>query len=440
MFYKVYNKYKLLKTRLRILRTLQARNQIKKLFQYGIGQLFNVAAPFIIIPFIILKCGEENFGKSAIGMSIAFFIIVFVDFGSDVLGVKDISINRDSTQKRNYIISRVVYIKCFFTVLFGVLYLIIINKLAFFQQNKELYYYSIPIFIAQIVNPLWVFQGLEKFYLFSYFSILSKSIYILLIFYFVNQKSDFIYINLAFGLSIFIAGTFFFFVLHKYHHFCFVSISFSELFKYMFNNKVYVLSQIFIWVQLYSPILLINYFGTSLQVGQFRIIDQIISIFKTYILLSFNFIYPRICFEFQINQNKAIKSWKVFNFFNFAFLLSLLIIVFLFSSEIINYYNILNKMYLNKILKVALIYPLLFFVVYALKQILFARHYEKVFSRIIIATSIFNLIIIAMLFKKYNLFGVFYSFISIELLTLAMLVIVTFKYKTLDYKNSTHET
>ena len=172
MFYKVYNKYKLLKTRLRILRTLQARNQIKKLFQYGIGQLFNVAAPFIIIPFIILKCGEENFGKSAIGMSIAFFIIVFVDFGSDVLGVKDISINRDSTQKRNYIISRVVYIKCFFTVLFGVLYLIIINKLAFFQQNKELYYYSIPIFIAQIVNPLWVFQGLEKFNLFSYFSIL----------------------------------------------------------------------------------------------------------------------------------------------------------------------------------------------------------------------------------------------------------------------------
>jgi O-antigen/teichoic acid export membrane protein len=422
-----------------ILKTVLANAQIKKLIQYGIGQGFNVIAPFIVIPFIILKCGEENFGKSAIGMSIAFFIIVFIDFGCDILGVKDISINRDNVEKRNYIISRVVYIKSFFILFLSIVFYILINQIEFFHKDKELYYFSFSIFMAQIVNPLWIFQGLEKFNLFSCFSILSKSIYIILIFYFLNQKSDYIFINFAFGLSIFIAGIIFFYVLYKQYQFVLVPIQPSELYNYMYANKTYVFSQIFIWMQLYSPILLINYFGTSIQVGQFRIVDQIISIFKTYILLSFNFIYPKICFEFDIAKKEGISSWKLFNTINFVFVSFLLFILFVFSYEIIDYYNISNKEYLTNLLQTALIYPVLFFIVYALKQLLLALHYEKTFSRIIIFMSILNLVIISLVYKNYSLFGVFYSFIFVEFLTLILLLFLTLKHRILSDKNDIYE-
>lgn len=421
-----------------IFKKLLANTQIKKLIQYGIGQGFNVIAPFIVIPFIILKCGEENFGKSAIGMSVAFFIVVFIDFGCDILGVKDISINRDNVDKRNHIISRVLYIKCFFTLLLSIVFFIAINQIEFFHKNQELFYFSFPVFIAQIVNPLWIFQGLEKFNLFSYFSILSKSIYILLILYFLDQKSDYVYINLAFGLSIFIAGIVFFFLLNKQYQFVFVPIKFSELYGYMYANRTYVFSQIFIWMQLYSPILLINYFGTTIQVGQFRIVDQIISIFKTYILLSFNFIYPKICFEFDEKHNKGVRSWKLFNIANFVFLTTLIFVLFVFSNEIIKYYNILNKKYVTELLKTALIYPILFFIVYAFKQLLLALHYEKIFSRIIIVMSILNLVIISIVYKKYSLFGVFYSFIFVEFLTLLILIALVLKHRILS-KNNIHE-
>ena len=422
-----------------MLKTLMGNAQIKKLIQYGIGQGFNVIAPFIVIPYIILKCGEENFGKSAIGLSIAFFIVVFIDFGCDILGVKDISINRDNVDKRNYIISRVVYIKCFFTILLSIIFLIVINQIDFFYKNKELFYFSFPVFMAQIANPLWIFQGLEKFNLFSYYSILSKSIYIILIFYFLDQKSDYVYINLAFGLSVFIAGIVFFFVLNKQFEFVLVPIKLSELYNYMYANKTYVLSQTFIWMQLYSPILLINYFGTSIQVGQFRIVDQIISIFKTYILLSFNFIYPKICFEFDTNAKEAINSWKIFNTINFIFLSSLLIVLFWFSYEIVDFYHIMNEEYVSSLLQIALIYPMVFFIVYAFKQLLLALHYEKIFSRIIIAMSILNLIIISLVYEKYSLFGVFYSFIFVEIVTLLILLALTFKHRILSNNSNIHE-
>ena len=422
-----------------MLKTLMGNAQIKKLIQYGIGQGFNVIAPFIVIPYIILKCGEENFGKSAIGLSIAFFIVVFIDFGCDILGVKDISINRDNVNKRNYIISRVVYIKCIFTILLSIVFLIVINQVDFFYKNKELFYFSFPVFMAQIANPLWIFQGLEKFNLFSYYSILSKSIYIILIFYFLDQKSDYVYINLAFGLSVFIAGIVFFFVLNKQFEFVLVPIKLSELYNYMYANKTYVLSQTFIWMQLYSPILLINYFGTSVQVGQFRIVDQIISIFKTYILLSFNFIYPKICFEFDTNAKEAINSWKIFNTINFIFLSSLLIVLFWFSYEIVDFYHIMNEEYVSSLLQIALIYPMVFFIVYAFKQLLLALHYEKIFSRIIIAMSILNLIIISLVYEKYSLFGVFYSFIFVEIVTLLILLVLTFKHRILSNNSNIHE-
>ena len=422
-----------------MLKTLMGNAQIKKLIQYGIGQGFNVIAPFIVIPYIILKCGEENFGKSAIGLSIAFFIVVFIDFGCDILGVKDISINRDNLNKRNYIISRVVYIKCIFTILLSIVFLIVINQVDFFYKNKELFYFSFPVFMAQIANPLWIFQGLEKFNLFSYYSILSKSIYIILIFYFLDQKSDYVYINLAFGLSVFIAGIVFFFVLNKQFEFVLVPIKLSELYNYMYANKTYVLSQTFIWMQLYSPILLINYFGTSVQVGQFRIVDQIISIFKTYILLSFNFIYPKICFEFDTNAKEAINSWKIFNTINFIFLSSLLLVLFWFSYEIVDFYHIMNEEYVSSLLQIALIYPMVFFIVYAFKQLLLALHYEKIFSRIIIAMSILNLIIISLVYEKYSLFGVFYSFIFVEIVTLLILLVLTFKHRILSNNSNIHE-
>ena len=422
-----------------IFKTLIGNAQIKKLIQYGIGQGFNVIAPFIVVPFIILKCGEENFGKSAIGLSIAFFIIVFIDFGCDILGVKDISINRDNIDKRNYIISRVVYIKCFFTILLSIVFFIVINHVDFFYKNKELFYFSYPVFIAQIANPLWIFQGLEKFNLFSYYSILSKSIYIILIFLFLDQKSDYIYINLAFGLSIFIAGIVFFFVLSKQYEFVLVPIQISELYIYMYANKTYVFSQTFIWMQLYSPILLINYFGTSIQVGQFRVVDQIISIFKTYILLSFNFIYPKICFEFDTNSKEAINSWKIFNAINFIFLSSLLILLFWFSYEIVDFYHIMNEQYVSSLLQTALIYPIVFFIVYAFKQLLLALHYVKIFSRIIIAMSLLNLIIISLVYEKYSLFGVFYSYIFVEIVTLLILLSLTFKYRILSNNSNIHE-
>ena len=84
-----------------LLKKIVLHQQFQKLGVYGIGQLFNLVTPLLVVPYIVSVCGEENFGKTAVGMAISFFLIVFVDFGSDIIGVREVSVNRDNPKVLN---------------------------------------------------------------------------------------------------------------------------------------------------------------------------------------------------------------------------------------------------------------------------------------------------------------------------------------------------
>ena len=73
-----------------------AKRSLKDVSIYMFGQIFNLVAPFIVIPYLISVCGIENFGKSSVALAIMFFLIVFIDYGTDIIVVKNISINRES--------------------------------------------------------------------------------------------------------------------------------------------------------------------------------------------------------------------------------------------------------------------------------------------------------------------------------------------------------
>ena len=96
---------------LKLLKKILLHQQFHKLSVYGFGQLFNLVTPLLVVPYIVSICGEENFGKTAVGMAIAFFLIVFVDFGSDIIGVREVSVNRDNPEVLNKIFTTTYVVK-----------------------------------------------------------------------------------------------------------------------------------------------------------------------------------------------------------------------------------------------------------------------------------------------------------------------------------------
>lgn len=408
---------------LKIKKILQ-ENQFRKFLIYGIGQAFNLLTPLLVIPIVISRCGEENLGKIAVSFSMYIFFIAFIDFCSDIIGVKEISKNRNNKDFLNKYISKFYKIKLIMLFTSLLIFSTLILSLDYFQLDKKFYFFGFTVLIGQFLNPTWILQGLEDFKQLTAFNIISKTIYISGVYFTVLHNFDYYLVNFWFGIGLFVASIFVLLNLRNKFGLKYVKTNNREIKEYMINNKTIVFSQVFIWVQVYSVILLVSFFGNKLQAGQFRVIDQVITVFKTYTILSFNFIFTKVCYDFSINKKLGYKNWKIFNGLNLLLITFLCTLLFIYSNEIVTYFNVSNKTFLANLLRIYLIFPILNYINIALKQLLLALDLNKSYVRITMFFTFTNLLGVFLLYKFYNLHGVVYSFIFVESLIIITSILI----------------
>ncbi|MBC7641037.1 MAG: oligosaccharide flippase family protein [Flavobacterium sp.] len=392
--------------------------QFHNLSIYGIGQGFNLVTPLLVIPYIISICGEENFGKSSVGMAISFFLMVFIDYGSDIIGVREVSINRDNNKTLQQILFSTYYSKIVLLFIVAIVSIIIFMFIPFFKSDQTLFFFGISVLVGQFLNPTWFLQGIENVKWITISNIISKIIYVIFIFIFIKKESDYVYINLFWGLGMILTNGFFLLLIIKTFGFELIKFRFSDVLSFLKKDFKMFSSQVFVSIQMYSPILLISFFGNNLMAGQFKIVEQVIVIFKTYILLFFNFVFPKICFLLDKNPKKALFHWKIYNGSNFLFIAVSMIIIYLFSYEIVSYFNPTNRYFLSRLLEIAIFYPLLFAVSIPLKQLVLGWNHQRFYINTTTITVILNVFLIVFLMPKFKVYGVFYSLIIIEVIVI----------------------
>lgn len=390
--------------------------QFHKLSVYGFGQLFNLVTPLIVVPYIVNICGEENFGKTAVGMAIAFFLIVFVDYGSDIIGVREISINRNNHSNTEKIFLTTYAVKFIILIVVLLIATLCFMYIPYFRKEKILFILSLSVLVGQFINPTWFLQGVENVRWITLLNIISKVIYLAGIFLTVKAVEDYIYINLWWGLGMVIANLFVLILIFKNYNFNLKIVPFLEIKKHLRNDFSMFSSQIFVSLQLYAPVIMVSYFGNNLMAGQYKIIEQIIVIFKTYIFLFFNFIFPKVCYEVEHTPNIAMRNWKIYNGLNFLFVVAGMILFYVFSYEIVSYFNPTNRYFLSELLEVAIFIPLLMAISTPLKQLVLAYNYKKFYIRLTAIMVIFNLLLIRFVIPIYEVYGVLYSLIFTELI------------------------
>lgn len=407
------------------------KKKIKDFFIYGFGQAINILSPLVVLPFLIHKCGIEAVGKVGVGMSLALILNGIIDYGSYINGVKEISINRENTTILETKFNAIYLSKLLLFCLIFVLMVLSILFVPYLANDKELYFLSLTIVIGQLINPAWFFQGVENFKWISLVNIFSKVIYLILVFVFITQKGDFILANLFLGLGAIIANSFGLYWLINHYKFSFKKANLQQALQIIKDEFSFSLSQLFLSLYQFFPIILISYFGGDLMAGQFRVIDQIISIFKTYLNMFFYFVYANICFELDKNFNKGLKVWKQYNGFNFILLLIVMSCFYYFAPLILSYFkiNLEDIPKLTDYLRLALIIPLLVSISLPLRQLMFAFNLNKIYIIFTIFTTILNFIALIVLTKISGLKGAFISIIIIELIIITLYAITLTKNK-----------
>lgn len=407
-----------------------SKQKIKDFFIYGLGQAINIVSPLLILPYIIFICGQEGLGKVGAGMSLALILSGIIDYGSYITGVKDISINRTDYKILEYHFKSIYLSK--FILLLGVLlfFTVLVFFVPFFEQDKRLYFYSFFIVVGQFINPIWFFQGIENFRLISFINVTSKIIYIVLVFTVLEQPSDYIYVNLFLGLGAIFGNVIGLIWLVKKYSFSITSFELKPAVYIIKNEFSFSISQLFLSIYQYSPILLISYVAGDFVAGQFKVIDQIVSIFKTYLNMFFYFVYANICLEISKEVKQGLKVWKQYNGLNFLFLLFVLS-VFYYNAELILTYFKIDPKDMEKTVqyfRIGIIVPFLVSISQPLRQLMFAFSENKIYIRITIITTILNLVLLLLFTKYYGLGGAFLSIIMIEIIIIIIYTIILMKH------------
>jgi O-antigen/teichoic acid export membrane protein len=403
---------------LKLFNKILFHQQFQKLSVYGFGQLFNLVTPLLVVPYIVSVCGEENFGKTAVGMAIAFFLIVFIDFGSDIIGVREVAVNRDNPEVLNKIFTTTYVVKGIILLLVLIVASIIFHFFPYFKSEKIMFTLGLSVLIGQFLNPTWFLQGIENVKWITLLNIVSKCIYLVGIFFTIKKESDYIYINLWWGLGMIVSNFLVFIWIIKKHQFSFLMVSKDEVFKHIRNDFSMFSSQIFVSLQLYAPVVLISYFGNNLMAGQYRIVEQIIVIFKTYIFLFFNYVFPRVCYLIETDFKRGLKNWIIYNGVNFVFVTMGMLFFHIYSYEIVSYFNPTNRYVLSNLLEVAVFVPLILAISIPLKQLVLAYNYKRFYVYLTSVMVLFNLLAIVILLPKFQVYGVFYSLIVTDLIVI----------------------
>jgi O-antigen/teichoic acid export membrane protein len=401
-------------------KTFLKNKQNTNLIVYGFGQGFNLVTPLLVVPYIVSICGVENFGKASIAMAISFFLMVFIDYGSDIIGVKEAAVNRENVGELEKIFITTFCSKAILLVLVLILSTLLFHFLPFFNKDKSLYLLGLPVLLGQCINPTWFLQGIENFKWITILTIVSKLIYLFGIFFFIHQKADYIFINLWWGIGTILSNGFALYYIFRKHNFSFSKLKKANIIVLLKGNFSMFFSQIFVSLQMYSPIMLIGFFGNNLLAGHYKIIEQIIVVFKTYIYLFFNFVYPRVCYLLEKNIKQGFRFWKTYNGTNFVFIVLSMGGIYLFSSQAVYFFTKTDVVEISDLLKIAVLIPITLSISIPLKQLLLGFNQPQLYIRITMIMVIVNVLLMIVLLPYYEIKGVIISLIISELLTIGI--------------------
>lgn len=400
--------------------------QIKNFIIYGFGQAVNLISPLLVIPYIVFVCGEEGLGKAGVGFSFALIAIVLVDYGSYINGTKEVAINQEDQSVLEEKFTTIYLSKLLLLLSVILIWGLIIFSVPFFQKDKLQFLLSLLIVVGQCINPTWFFQGIQNFKWISIINVFSKVIYVASVFLFIKKPEDYIYINFFLGIGSIIASSLGFLWIYNTYSFSLKKCSLSKAVTLIKSEFSLTVSQLFFSCYQYAPIMVISFVGGNFMAGQYRIIDQVIMIFRTYFQMFFNFIYADVCRQIYIDVKTGIYKWKVKNGLNYLMVLCMLIVFYFGTTYILLFFKVSSQNIdrLSSYFKIGLLIPVFMGVSFALKQLMFSFNKNKSYIRITIFSTILSLITLFFLLQSIGLKGAFITTIIAEFFIISSYILV----------------
>lgn len=143
----------------------------------------------IVLPYLSMTLGVDKYGLLMMMFSICSICMIVTDFGFDLSGTYYISKNIQDKNTINQYIGSVFLIKFIICILFIIL-LVFISVIFLQFISIETFFIISCICFIQSFQAFWFFQGIEKIALTTIYVTLSRLVYIILIFSFIDSTKN----------------------------------------------------------------------------------------------------------------------------------------------------------------------------------------------------------------------------------------------------------
>ncbi|WP_423147438.1 oligosaccharide flippase family protein [Rubrolithibacter danxiaensis] len=268
-------------------------------------QLSNALLLIIIYPVLTRIVGLEVFGLTMVANTFAGLVGIIVNYGTNQSGIIDITSNKTNKPELSKAFFNVLAVRL---ALFAA-FLIIFIAAGFLEiSNYSFYILSIPLIIAEVINPLFFFVGIEKLFTYNLYNLLSKIISLITIILFVKGPPEAPWINFYIG-TISICAYLSLIILNITRSTLFITLPRkSEFVALLKNNSFLLINNVSVHLQQSVMVFVMAKWGQPTWLGAYTLCDKIIWSSRIFIISISNAIYPK---AIQI-YNHSVEEWELY--------------------------------------------------------------------------------------------------------------------------------
>lgn len=309
---------------------LKKNKKLLESFSYlSLIQLANMIMPLITYPYLIRILGAETYGQIVFSQAIIGYFSIIINFGFNISATKEISANRDDLKKLSEITSCVFSLQ--FLLWLGCLCIFIIF-IQFIPNNNNiqlLFLLTFGMTLNELLFPVWFFQGIEKMKFITYINLLSKVIFLGLVFWGINKESDFLLIPIFYTLIYLFCGILSFSIIIFKFKIKIKVYSFKIMIHYLYSSFYLFFSKLALLIKDRTIIVILGIFYSKSIVAYYDLALKLVNIFISFYQNIPTAILPRLM------QKRDYKLSKFIFYFTIG--ISILYYLFLvcFSKQII---------------------------------------------------------------------------------------------------------
>lgn len=402
----------------------------KRLFEnfisLGALQIFTYVIPLITLPYLSRVLGVDKFGLVFFALAFVEYFRVLTDYGFNLSATREIAVNRHNLNNLSNIFNSVMIVK---VILLIVSFLILCIAIVFIPKLRAdwlVFILSFLIVIGNAIYPVWFFQGMEHMKYITFLNILSKTLFLILIFIFVKNSADYILVPLLNALGFLFSGIIgFIFAIKKFNVQLYIPKKQSIIKQFKYSSEFF-LSRASVTAFTCTNTFFLGLISSNTLVAYYVAADKIYTAIKNLINPVTNAIYPYIA------KNKDLRMYKNIFIYTIIAHIGICVFVFIFAKDIITIFYGAELQSAYKLLQIFTISIMIVCISMMLGYPLLGAsgHTKEVNYTVIVASFIhlFGLICLYLL-NCINIYSIIYMVIITESFILITYIYFVRKYK-----------